>query len=127
MKQQIEQLKEWCAAIDVHIPNKITALEEERMTLRYSLMEEENLEYIRAKSYTEIADALGDMLYILVGTIIEHGMHDKIEEIFSEIHRSNMTKVVKGKVIRRQDGKILKPGTYEAPNIRPIIQGGSNE
>ena len=124
MKQQIEQLKEWCSAIDVPVPDKITAINDERMTLRFALMEEENLEYIRAKSYTEIADALGDMLYVLVGTILEHGMHHKIEEVFSEIHRSNMTKVVGGKVKRRDDGKILKPDTYEKPNIEAILRGG---
>lgn len=123
MKQQIEQLKEWCSAIDVPVPDKITALNDERMTLRFALMEEENLEYMRAKSYTEIADALGDMLYVLVGTILEHGLHNKIEEVFSEIHRSNMTKAVDGKIIRRHDGKIMKPETYEKPNIEAIIKG----
>lgn len=124
MKQQIEQLKEWCGAIDVAVPEKFIALSDERMTLRFALMEEENLEYMRAKSYAQIADALGDMLYVLVGTILEHGLHDKIEEVFSEIHRSNMTKVVNGKVKRRFDGKILKPETYEKPNIEAILRGG---
>ncbi|MDA9317984.1 nucleoside triphosphate pyrophosphohydrolase family protein, partial [Flavobacteriaceae bacterium] len=41
----------------------------------------------------EVADALGDMLYILCGTIIEHGMQDKIEEVFDEIQKSNLSKL----------------------------------
>jgi len=45
-------------------------------------------------------------------------------DVFSEIHRSNMTKVVDGKVVRREDGKILKPDTYEKPNIEAILRGG---
>ena len=122
MKQQIQQLIEWHKATDTPIPNKITALDDERITLRFALMEEENLEYIRARSYSDIADALGDMLYVLVGTIVEHGLQDKIEAIFDEIHRSNMTKVVDGKVIRRDDGKILKPEGYEKPNLKLILE-----
>ena len=122
MKQQIEQLKQWNNATGIKNPSKVTSLLEERMNLRFALMEEENLEYMRARNYTDIADALGDMLYILVGTIVEHGLADKIEAIFDEIHRSNMTKVVDGKVIRRDDGKILKPEGYEKPNLKPILE-----
>ena len=122
MKQQIEQLKQWNNATGIKNPSKVTSLLEERMNLRFALMEEENLEYMRARNYTDIADALGDMLYILVGTIVEHGLQDKIEAIFDEIHRSNMTKVVDGKVIRRDDGKILKPEGYEKPNLKPILE-----
>jgi len=122
MKQQIEQLKQWNNATGIATPNKISALNDERMTLRFALMEEENLEYMRARSYTDIADALGDMLYVLVGTIVEHGLSDKIEAVFDEIHRSNMTKVVDGKVKRREDGKILKPEGYEKPNLKPILE-----
>ena len=124
MKQQFEQLKQWCSAIDVPVPDKFQMLPDERIVLRYTLMSEENEEYVEAGSETELADALGDMLYVLVGTILEHGMHHKIEEVFSEIHRSNMTKVVDGKVVRRRDGKILKPETYEKPNIEAILKGG---
>jgi predicted HAD superfamily Cof-like phosphohydrolase len=122
MKQQIEQLKQWNNATGIKNPSKVTSLLEERMNLRFALMEEENLEYMRARNYTDIADALGDMLYVLVGTIVEHGLADKIEAIFDEIHRSNMTKVVGGKVIRRDDGKILKPEGYEKPNLKPILE-----
>ena len=49
------------------------------------------------------------MLYILCGTIIEHGMQHKIEEVFNEIQRSNMSKLGEdGKPIYREDGKVLK-------------------
>jgi len=121
MRKQIEQLKEWNQACGIFTPPHFIALHKERMKLRYSLMEEENSEYMLADSHVELADALGDMLYVLVGTIVEHGLSDKIEDIFDEIHRSNMTKVVDGSVSKRSDGKILKPQSYQKPNIENIL------
>ena len=67
----------------------------------------------------EIADALGDMMYILCGTILSHGLQDKIERIFEEIQKSNMSKLGKdGKPIYREDGKIMKGPGYFKPNIK---------
>ena len=88
-------------------------------------MAEENEEYLEAASnndIVEVADALGDMLYILCGTIIEHGMQHKIEEVFEEIQRSNMSKLgADGKPIYREDGKVLKGPSYFKPNIKKIL------
>ena len=71
----------------------------------------------------EVADALGDMLYILCGTIIEHGMQDKIETVFEEIQRSNMSKLGDdGQPIYREDGKVLKGPNYFKPNIKDILE-----
>lgn len=72
----------------------------------------------------EVADALGDMLYILCGTILEHGLQHKIEEVFEEIQRSNMSKLgADGKPIYREDGKVLKGPSYFKPNIGEILEG----
>ena len=93
--------------------------------LRYNLMKEENEEYLEAaknKDIIEIADALGDQLYILCGTILKHGLQDKIEEVFEEIQRSNMSKLDEnGKPIFREDGKILKSDRYFKPDIKTIL------
>jgi len=93
--------------------------------LRHRLMMEENDEYLDAAKngdLVEIADALGDMLYILCGTILKHGMQHKIEEVFNEIQKSNMSKLdVNGKPIYREDGKILKSDQYFKPNIKSIL------
>jgi predicted HAD superfamily Cof-like phosphohydrolase len=121
MRKQIEQLKEWNQACGINTPPHFIALHKDRMRLRYDLLDEENSEYILADNHVELADALGDMLYVLVGTIVEHGLADKIEDIFDEIHRSNMTKVVAGRVKKRDDGKILKPQSYEKPNLEKIL------
>ena len=93
--------------------------------LRYNLMREENEEYLDAckqGDLVEVADALGDQLYILCGTILKHGLQHKIEEVFDEIQRSNMSKLdINGKPIFREDGKILKGENYFKPNIKEIL------
>jgi predicted HAD superfamily Cof-like phosphohydrolase len=100
-------------------------LSEKEYQLRYNLMKEENEEYLEAaqsNNIVEIADALGDQLYILCGTLLKHGLQYKIEEIFFEIQRSNMSKLDEnGKPIYREDGKILKSNLYFKPNIEKIL------
>jgi predicted HAD superfamily Cof-like phosphohydrolase len=94
--------------------------------LRYNLMKEENEEYLEAcqrGDLVEIADALGDQLYILFGTILRHGLQHKIEEVFDEIHRSNMSKLdADGNPIFREDGKIMKSELYFRPNIGNVLE-----
>ena len=96
-------------------------------SLRFDLMKEELEEYLEAcknNDLVEIADALGDQLYILCGTILKHGLQHKIEEVFNEIHRSNMSKLDEnGEPIFRNDGKVLKSNLYFKPNIKDIING----
>ncbi len=102
-----------------------TDLTKEEIELRHRLMHEENEEYLEAAkqgNLTEVADALGDMLYILCGTILKHGLQDKIVEVFKEIQRSNMSKLDEnGKPIYREDGKILKSKLYFKPDIEKIL------
>lgn len=94
--------------------------------LRHTLMKEENDEYLEAcynKDLVEIADALGDQLYILCGTILKHGMQHIIEDVFNEIHASNMSKLGEdGKPIFRHDGKILKGKDYFRPNLEQFLK-----
>lgn len=101
-------------------------ISEEEYTLRHRLMHEENEEYLEAcrrGDIVEIADALGDKMYILFGTILKHGLQYKIEEIFDEIQRSNMSKLDEnGKPIFREDGKIMKSSRYFKPDIKTILE-----
>ncbi|MBL0097636.1 MAG: nucleoside triphosphate pyrophosphohydrolase family protein [Bacteroidetes bacterium] len=93
--------------------------------LRHRLMAEENDEYLEAaknNDLVQIADALGDKLYILCGTIIAHGLQHKIVEVFEEIHRSNMSKLDEnGQPLRREDGKIMKSKLYFTPDIDTVL------
>ena len=127
MKNKIAAVSEFHKAFKLNMNNKpIASIGEDRKKLRFELMKEENEEYLEAaqnNDLVEVADALGDMLYILCGTIIEHGMQDKIEEVFNEIQRSNMSKLGEdGKPIYREDGKVLKGPNYFKPNIQEILE-----
>jgi len=126
MKKYTDAVHEFHTAFGLGINNEPVAhIGEDRNLLRYKLMREENEEYLEAANngdLVEVADALGDMLYILAGTIIEHGMQYKIAEVFDEIQRSNMSKLGEdGKPIYREDGKVLKGPNYFKPNIAEIL------
>ena len=93
--------------------------------LRIKLLTEEVQEYAaaaRAGDMVEILDALADIGYILAGTIINHGMQDIYDDAFDEVHRSNMAKLVDGKVHRRDDGKVLKPEGWQPPNLSQFLE-----
>lgn len=126
MKKKIEAVKAFHTAFKIgHRETPKADLGIDKNTLRFNLMKEENEEYLEAANendLVEVADALGDMLYILCGTIIEHGMQHKIEEVFEEIQRSNMSKLgADGQPIYRDDGKVLKGPNYFKPNIKAIL------
>ncbi len=126
MKNKIDAVTQFHTAFKLGIQNTPTAdLGIKKNLLRYELMREENEEYLEAANnndLVEVADALGDMLYILCGTIIEHGMQDKIEEVFNEIQRSNMSKLGEdGNPIYREDGKVLKGPNYFKPDIAKAL------
>ena len=93
--------------------------------LRYKLIREENEEYLDAAmkgDLVEVADALGDILYILCGTMLKHGLEHKMDEVFREIQRSNMSKLdADGRPIYREDGKVMKSNLYFKPDIASIL------
>lgn len=126
LKQVIEHVETFHDAFGIE--NNYTPVGDlgpDQVMLRYKLMREENEEYLEAAQkgdLVEIADALGDQLYILCGTILRHGLQHKIAEVFEEIQRSNMSKLDKnGKPIYREDGKVLKSELYFKPNIKGIL------
>jgi len=126
MKRKLEAVQEFHEAFGLGVKHEpIANLGIDKLKLRFNLMAEENEEYMDAakeNDLVEVADALGDMLYILCGTILEHGMQYKIEEVFEEIQRSNMSKLgADGKPIYREDGKVLKGPNYFKPDIKTIL------
>jgi predicted HAD superfamily Cof-like phosphohydrolase len=126
LSRTIHYVKEFHEAFKIPVRHAPTGLlSEQELTLRYNLMKEENEEYLEAAKngdIVEIADALGDMLYILCGTINAHGLQDKIAAVFEEIQRSNMSKLDdNGEPIYREDGKVLKSSNYFKPDIRSIL------
>lgn len=125
MKEQLKQLLDFQTAYNSTRNSKPTLISEDDYILRYRLGKEELIEYFDAckdGNLVEVADALADQLYILLGTMISHGMQDVIEDIFDEVHRSNMSKLgPDGKPIYREDGKILKGPNFSPPNIAKYL------
>jgi predicted HAD superfamily Cof-like phosphohydrolase len=125
MKKQLESVAAFHKAFGQKDGRWPQPLEELDYQLRYSLMKEENEEYLVAcqnNSLVDIADALGDQLYILCGTILKHGMQNIIEEVFDEIQSSNMSKLGEdGKPVLRDDGKILKGPNYFKPDLNKFV------
>jgi predicted HAD superfamily Cof-like phosphohydrolase len=127
MQQKLNAVKDFHTAFGLGVSTEMKgSLGEQKNLLRFNLMKEENEEYLEAvqnNDLVEIADALGDMLYILCGTILEHGLQLKIEDVFNEIQRSNMSKLGEDeKPIYREDGKVMKGPNYFKPNIESIIK-----
>lgn len=137
MKKQLAHVEEFHKAFNCPVRQSPTLIPIDEAVLRYDLMREENDEYMHAintNDLVEVADALGDQLYILCGTIISHGMQDIIEKVFEEIQTSNMSKLDDNgqPIINGQNGvfdesrplgKVIKSSNFRQPNLAPIIAG----
>lgn len=135
MKRGLDLVTEFHKGFGIDMNDVPSLIGKEESEMRYKLMEEENNEYLEAcekEDLIEIADALGDKLYILLGTIISHGLQDVIEDVFLEIHKSNMSKfdengnpIINGAngVLDKSKpiGKILKPKTFVKPDIDAVL------
>jgi predicted HAD superfamily Cof-like phosphohydrolase len=97
----------------------------EVIALRVSLIQEELIEYRHAAETHDlvaVADALSDLMYVVLGSYVSHGLQDAAEALFAEVHRSNMSKLDEnGKVIYRADGKVLKSDLWRPPDLGSIL------
>lgn len=115
-------VKEFHKAFGQRIGIKPEFPSKEERLLRKKLIDEEFDELMEAEEnndFVEVADALADIIYIALGTAVSYGI--PLDKVFDEVHRSNMAKLVDGKVHRRADGKIQKPEGWTAPNISDIL------
>lgn len=124
MKRAECQIADFHIATGTPVVSKPAFPSQDRIDLRYRLIEEEWKEYqeaVAARDIVETADAIGDMIVVLIGTALEFGI--PLYEVWEEIHRSNMAKVdpATGTVVRRADGKILKPDGWTPPNIAAVL------
>lgn len=125
MNPIVKSLLEFNEAFEIPKRDEPGLGSQELIELRIKLLEEEVQEYAeaaRAGDLVEVLDALADIGYILAGTIINHGMQDIFDASFDEVHRSNMAKLVDGKVLRREDGKVLKPEGWTPPNLGQFLK-----
>ena len=115
-------VKEFHQAFGQRIGEKPEFPDDEERKLRVKLLKEEVWEYMDGESFNdlvEVADAIADIIYIACGTAVSYGI--PLDSLFAEVHRSNMAKLVDGKVIRREDGKIQKPADWTAPDVKGVL------
>ena len=115
-------VKEFHQAFGQRVGEKPELPSKEERELRKKLLAEEYTEYVVAEyrnDLVEIADALADIIYIACGTAVSYGI--PLDRLFAEVHRSNMAKLVDGKVIRRSDGKVQKPDGWTPPDVKNIL------
>lgn len=125
MKRLLEQVLEFHMAFDVPVLPAPQFPSEDRRKLRYRILKEEFYEYVAAENednFEEVADALGDMAYIIAGTALEYGI--PLDRVLDAIHAANMAKLgPDGKPIKRADGKVIKPEGWQPPNIAAALAG----
>lgn len=121
-------VKDFHRAFGQRIGEKPELPDESERLLRRELLAEEFHEYLTAEmddDLVEISDALADIIYIACGTAVSYGI--PLDELFAEVHRSNMAKLVDGKVIRREDGKVQKPAGWTPPDIDGVLKKSQEE
>jgi predicted HAD superfamily Cof-like phosphohydrolase len=131
MEKQIKQVQAFYEAFNVPSPETMRYLHKERALLRHKLLQEEVGELLDASmssqgTLVDVADAITDCFYILIGTAIEYGIAEKLPALFDEVHSSNMSKLGEnGKPMYREDGKVMKGPDYRKPNLKNIVYGST--
>lgn len=126
-KTMFEMVQDFHTAFGQRVGRRPQLPDMNERSLRMKLLQEEFREYTEAEgddNLVEVADALADLIYIACGTAVSYGI--PLDEIYQEVHRSNMAKLVDGKVLRRDDGKVIKPEGWTAPDIAAILDKHNN-
>jgi predicted HAD superfamily Cof-like phosphohydrolase len=124
MKSYLDMVREFHEGAGIPVLDSPQIPDHTREKLRNDLIIEEAIETTEAiwqKDLIEVADGIADTIYVLCGTALEYGI--PLDEVFAEVHRSNMTKLIDGSF--RDDGKYLKGPSYEPPDIGSILDPDS--
>ncbi|MCH2175885.1 MAG: HAD family hydrolase [Lentisphaeria bacterium] len=113
-------VRQFSDACHDNLPSNPIEMDEEAIAFIRKMVNDEMDELEEAKDITEQADALVDAIYYICDTAARHGMN--LDPLFDIVHQANMSKVVEGKVIRREDGKILKPAGWEDPGPKLDVE-----
>ena len=124
MDKQWEKVKEFHEIFGHPVSSDPTFMEKDRVEKRAKWMTEEIDEFVEATDLSEQVDAMIDLIYFALGTLVEIGV--KAEEVFNVVHEANMSKLGKdGKPIFNTEGKTIKPEGWVDPytRIKNILQG----
>ena len=125
MEKQLNQVAEFHTAFKVPVENAPIIPSKERCELRIKLIQEELNELKQAiadNDMIEVMDALTDIEYVVLGTVLEFGLQDRFVAMFDEVQRSNMSKLDEnGQPIFREDGKVLKSNKFTPPDFSQFL------
>ena len=112
-------------AVGQELPSSPQQNVSEQAELYKKLIKEEVEEFWEAEAASddvEQIDACFDMMWVIVGYMKSRGWD--CENIWDEGAKSNLSKIdpVSGKVIRREDGKILKPEGWKPPDFTKFVK-----
>lgn len=96
--------------------------ENKTLDLRLKLIKEEVAELIEGvelRDIENVAKELTDVLYVTYGMGASLGID--LDACFTEVHRSNLSKLENGRVLYREDGKVMKGKDYSSANIREVL------
>jgi NTP pyrophosphatase (non-canonical NTP hydrolase) len=86
----------------------------------------ECLEAYNAGDVVEVADALADMVWVIMG--MASSLDIDFNDVWQEVKRSNMSKFVDGVAVRNPEtGKIMKPPTFSEPDLKTVLFGVQND
>lgn len=115
MSSMVEKVKDF-----MHSAGQTTSINNvDQCNLYYYLICEEYKEWEDSLNLTEELKELCDIIWVNIAHGLSRGFD--IEGAFQEVYRSNMSKLVDGKLLKREDGKVLKPDTYSPANVLPFI------
>jgi NTP pyrophosphatase (non-canonical NTP hydrolase) len=95
----------------------------QQSALYFELVKEEFYELASAvKNFdiVETADACADLIWVVEGLC--HSLGIPLQKVWDEVNRSNKSKMIDGNLLKREDGKVLKPNTYSPPDIKSILK-----
>ena len=120
MNKQYEMVADFQMKMGQPVADKPTEMIFARREQRFNYMAEELDEFIHAKTVVDQADAMIDLIYLAVGTMVELGV--KPESLFEIVHNANMSKLwPDGKPhLNPETGKVIKPPTFVRPE--PLLQ-----
>jgi predicted HAD superfamily Cof-like phosphohydrolase len=119
MKKELQMVREFHEKFNVVVGKELTLIDEENSKNRYEFMKEEVDEYFEGtqkEDLPNIAKELCDILYVTYGTILAHGLQDKMEELFEEVHKSNMSK-------EYHPVKAIKGSDYKKADTEKFLKG----
>ena len=106
-----------------------TMLQEEWQEFMTALQDYQRIQQAAPAEQTRLRAELAaegvDVLNVLLGLLLSQGL--PVEKMFDAIHAANLAKCVDGKVLRRADGKILKPVGWQAADKEGVIRAVTSD